>query len=363
MLGKPWTQRKLEYATLPPGSDLKQQKKSKKIHWRMRLSLLEQEKAHVDALLQPFRDSWKKKEVSLCSDGWTDRQKRPLINVMAASGYGSMFLKCFDASGNTKDAEYVASLFQEVIDKEGAHNVVQIITDNAGNFKAAGLALETKYPHLFWTPCVVHSVNLALKAICEPPVNSTQYDQCKWISSLMSDCNAIVNFVLNHGKALDIFHSYSKHMLVKVAETRFASHFIMAERLFLTKSALEKMVLNPDWKTFRKTAVEEKADHVKECVISDRWWDKVEYVLSFTNPINNMIRKGDLDAPCLHLIYDMWDCMIEQVREKVFEHEGLDAITGKSSFFDVIQGVLESRWNKSNTPLHSTSLYGSLLSP
>lgn len=43
---------------------------------------------------------------------------------MVASGGGSMFLKSFDTSANIKDADYVASLFQDVIHKEGAHNVV-----------------------------------------------------------------------------------------------------------------------------------------------------------------------------------------------------------------------------------------------
>lgn len=399
--------RKLDYVTLPPGSDLMQPKRKKgtlescfnvierdeldkecarfiyssalpfsivknpcfrefvlklanskcsgyvpPTYNRLRLTLLQQEKTHVNTLLQPFRNSWKKKGVSLCSDGWTDRQKRPLINVMAASGENSMFLKAFDTSGNLKDTDYVASLFQEIIDEEGADNIVQIITDNAGNFKAAGLSIEAKYPHIFWTPCVVHTLNLALKAICEPPINSNQYDECKWISSLMSECDAVVIFVLNHGKALTIFKNYSKLMLTKVAETRFASHVIMVERLFKVKNALEKMVLDVQWKTFRKTHLESKADTVKECVISDRWWDKIEYFLNFTTPIYNMIRKSDVDFPCLHLIYDLWDTMIEEVREKIFKHEGLDAITGDSPFFNVIQTVLEARWNKSNTPLH-----------
>ncbi|PWA83413.1 hypothetical protein CTI12_AA168440 [Artemisia annua] len=181
----------------------------------------------------------------------------------------SMFLKAFDTSGNLKDADYVASLFQEVIDEEGADNIVQIITDSSRNFKATGFCIEAKYPHIFWTPCVVHSLNLALKAICEPPINSSQYDECKWISSLMSECDAVVTFILNHGKALTIFKNYSKHMLTKVAETRFASHVIMAERLFKVKNALEKMVLDVQWKTFRKTHLESKADTVKECVISN----------------------------------------------------------------------------------------------
>ena len=41
----------------------------------------------------------------------------------------------------------------------------------------------------------------------------------------------------------------------------------MAERLFETKNALEKMVLDVEWKTFRKTQLESKADF--ECVIKE----------------------------------------------------------------------------------------------
>ena len=122
---------------------------------RMRTTLLENEKSHVNFLLQSFRDSWKKKGVSLCSDGWSDKQKRPLINVMAASRGNSMFVKSFDTSGNIKDVEYVASLVLDVIEQEGPDNVVQIITDNASNFKAEGLSIEAKYicSHLLDSVC------------------------------------------------------------------------------------------------------------------------------------------------------------------------------------------------------------------
>ena len=135
---------------------------------RLCTTLLAQEKEHINRLLQPIKDTWKKKGVSVVSDGWSDRQRRPLINVMAASSGRAMFLKAIDASGNIKDAKYVANLFIQVIKDLGEANVVQIVTDNASNYKAAGLSIEGKYPHIFWTPCVVHSLNLALKSICEP---------------------------------------------------------------------------------------------------------------------------------------------------------------------------------------------------
>ncbi|XP_052621716.1 uncharacterized protein LOC111900873 [Lactuca sativa] len=56
----------------------------------------------------------------------------------------------------------------EVINEIGHENVVQIITDNAANCKAAGEIIESQFPHIYWTPCVVHTLNLALNNICSP---------------------------------------------------------------------------------------------------------------------------------------------------------------------------------------------------
>ncbi|KAL7207516.1 hypothetical protein ACSBR1_029462 [Camellia fascicularis] len=94
-------------------------------------------------------DSWNKKGVSLLSDGWSNRQRRPLINVMASSAGGAMFVKVIDSSGIVKDGEYVASLFIKAIKEVGEANIVQIVTDNASNYKATGLSIENNYPHIF----------------------------------------------------------------------------------------------------------------------------------------------------------------------------------------------------------------------
>ncbi|KAL7189687.1 hypothetical protein ACSBR1_039348 [Camellia fascicularis] len=290
---------------------------------RLRTTLLAQEKAHVNRKLQHIKDSWQNKGVSICSDGWSDRQKRPLINIMAASVGGAMFVKAIDASGNIKDVDYVANIFLSVIEEIGKQKIVQIVTDNGSNFKAAGLTIENKYPHIFWTPCVVHSLNLALK--------------------------------MNHSLPNAIFKSYSNLELLRVAETRFASHIVMAKRLKEVKPTLEKMVMDAGWKIYkgdRKNPVDAKARELKQLIVNDVWWDDLDYLLSFTEPIVDMLRDADTDAPVLHSIYDMWDTMIENVKAIIFEHEDKDHITGQSDFFETIHEILEARWTKSNTPLH-----------
>jgi Protein of unknown function (DUF 659) len=38
---------------------------------------------HVDRLLEPLKSTWTRKGVSIIYDGWTDVQRRPLINFIA----------------------------------------------------------------------------------------------------------------------------------------------------------------------------------------------------------------------------------------------------------------------------------------
>ncbi|XP_020255694.1 uncharacterized protein LOC109832704 isoform X1 [Asparagus officinalis] len=275
---------------------------------------------------------------------------------MIASAAGPMFQKAIDATEVlSKDAEYLAGVFTEVIEDIGESKVVQVITDNASNYKAAGAIIERKFPNIFWTPCVVHCLNLVLKSICEPNERASHYIECQWISQLVHQVNEINYFILNHGLSTTIFERYADVKLLKVAETRFGSKIVMATRIQRLKDALEKTVMDPDWKKFKvngRNPIELKAREVKDLLVSDAWWDQVDYLLKFTEPMMNFLRAADMDSSVLHLVYDMWDTMIEEVKKIIFEHEGVDLVSGQSSFFDAIQHVIESRWNKSNTLLH-----------
>ncbi|XP_061352433.1 uncharacterized protein LOC133297305 [Gastrolobium bilobum] len=51
----------------------------------LRTTLLHKEKENIDKLCAPIRAGWKDKGVSIVSDGWSDSQRRPLINFMAVS--------------------------------------------------------------------------------------------------------------------------------------------------------------------------------------------------------------------------------------------------------------------------------------
>ncbi|GAV85945.1 DUF659 domain-containing protein [Cephalotus follicularis] len=132
----------------------------------LRTTLLQRERASIERLLQPIKGTWSEKGISVVCDGWSDAQRRPLINFMVASKGGAIFLKVVNTQKEYKDKFYIASLITDTIAEVGPQNVVQVITDNAPVCKSAGAIVEMRYPFIFWTPCVVHTLNLALKNIC-----------------------------------------------------------------------------------------------------------------------------------------------------------------------------------------------------
>jgi hypothetical protein len=58
------------------------------------------------------------------------------------------------------------------------------------------MIVEAKYPQIFWTPCVVISLNLVLKSIAS---------DVTWMGSLIEDARHIHNFVQNNTNAFTIY--------------------------------------------------------------------------------------------------------------------------------------------------------------
>ena len=128
----------------------------------------------------------------------------------------------------------------------------------------------------------------------------------------------------------------------------------MLKRFKLIKHALQTMVISEQWNSYSYREKEQdmqKAATVKDFILSDSWWAKIEYILAFTEPIYGMLRLCDTDRPTLHLVYDMWDIMIQKVKAAIYNHEGKQE-NDSSSFYEVVLSILNDRWSKSSTPLH-----------
>ncbi|KAL4574879.1 hypothetical protein LXL04_021719 [Taraxacum kok-saghyz] len=102
---------------------------------KLRTTLLQKEKDHVHKLLSHL--------------GLHGKIKKTFDQFHSYLMYWSFVsVNCF---GEVKDRNFIANLMKEVINEIGHQNVVQIITDNAANCKAAGEIIESQFPHIFWS--------------------------------------------------------------------------------------------------------------------------------------------------------------------------------------------------------------------
>ena len=89
-------------------------------------------------LIEDQKKEWKKYGCTILSDGWTDGRSRTIINFLVACKDDVVFWKSVDASNKVKNAATLALMLENVVMEVGIENVVQIITDNAAAYVAAG---------------------------------------------------------------------------------------------------------------------------------------------------------------------------------------------------------------------------------
>jgi len=123
-----------------------------------------------------------------------------------------------------------------------------------------------------------------------------------WITQIEDDAMFIKNFVMNHSMRLTTFSAFNPFKLLSVASTRFASSIVMLKKFKFLKNGLQQ-----EWPSYKDGENVQKAQFVKATLLNDNWWGKVDYILSFTDPIYYVLRRTDTEASCLHLLDVMVD--------------------------------------------------------
>lgn len=78
-------------------------------------------------VVQVMKDKFPSTGVTLTSDGWSDVHNHPLLNMLAVSPAGEMFLTAIDTSGEAKTGVFIAEKLCEQIEEVGPDSVVQVI--------------------------------------------------------------------------------------------------------------------------------------------------------------------------------------------------------------------------------------------
>jgi hypothetical protein len=305
----------------------------------IRNPLLDRAVNKTNELRKKHEEAWKEYGCTIMSDGWTDTSHRHLINFLANSPAGTFFLGSVDASSEIANASMLADLLEKQIEKVGKEYVVQIVTDNGSNYKAAGRILMERIPTLFWTPCAAHCLDLMMEDIGKIPE----------FSSCINSAKKVSRFIYKHGRILDLMREKIGGDLVRPAVTRFATSYLTLASMYKHKSGLRTMFVSEEWQTnnLAKSAEGKKAEST---VLSTEFWKKVEYCIKATQPLLIAMRIADGDeTPAAPEIMAAMDIAKKTIKE---------SLADKPSLRDEVLKYYNERWeNQMEQKLYGAALF------
>ena len=301
----------------------------------LRTTELNDEVQCIKSEMMGLREKWKRHGCTIVCDGWSDTRRRPIINFMACSIHGSMFLKSIDTSGETKSGDFIFRHLKEVILEVGPKNVVQVCMDNASNCILAGEMVEREWPHIFHTRCACHCLDLLFEDI----------GKIEWIAKVLDNATKIVTFVTRKSTVLAVFRELSKKDLVKPVATRFAYYFITLANLLDERcmQGVRKLMIDDKF-TRMKVSRTPKAIEVSDIVFNASFWQEAKLILKICAPILKILRLADREGATIGLMYELTDRMVEQIENM----QGIDPIKMKE-----IKDLCVDRWDMMHTPLHA----------
>jgi hypothetical protein len=168
-------------------------------------------------------------------------------------------------------------MLENVVMEVGAENVVQIITDNAAAYVAAGRILEEKHNTLFWSPCAAHVIDLLLEDI----------GKLDWVKPVVEEARKITKYIYNHPWVLRLMRDYTEDKeLVRPAVTRFATIFLTLQSVLHHMNPLRQMFVCPKW---LQSSYSKKADgqSVARIVFDIQFFDRATEIVEVTWKLQN----------------------------------------------------------------------------
>ena len=179
----------------------------------MREKLLHEEVSDTKEMLKLQENEWAKNGYSIMTDAWTNKKRRSIMNLCVNCSIGTSFLESKEASSESHTGELIFQYVNSCIEKVGAQNIVQVVTDNASNNMAAKDMLYVLKPNIFWISCATHTINLMLEGM----------GKMKKFTSIVDQAKALTIFIYAHHKTLSLMRKFTKKRdIIRPGVTRFS---------------------------------------------------------------------------------------------------------------------------------------------
>ncbi|KAL8161314.1 hypothetical protein V2J09_012803 [Rumex salicifolius] len=105
-------------------------------------------------------------------------------------------------------------------------------------FVSAGKLLQAHYPHIYWTPCVAHCLDMILEDIGKLPD----------IDRTIKKAIQLTSFIYQRSSLLNLMRKFTDQKnLLRPWKTRFATSFITLSSINEQKKNPGKMFLSQEW--------------------------------------------------------------------------------------------------------------------
>ncbi|XP_025692425.1 uncharacterized protein [Arachis hypogaea] len=186
-----------------------------------------------------------------------------------------------DTSDISKITDKVVKMLEDAEEFVDEENVVQIVTDNDVNYKAAGEKMMKTRKNLYWTPCATHCIDLILENFKK---------KLKVHETTMKKGRKIITFIYSRSMLISMLRNFTKGKdLVRPGATRFATAYLTLTCLHDNKGPLMTMFTSDDWKT-TKVASTPEGIRVQNIALDSRLWKNIVICLKTTAPLITVLR-------------------------------------------------------------------------
>ncbi|XP_068336462.1 uncharacterized protein [Pyrus communis] len=214
----------------------------------------------------------------------SDGKSRCLINSLVNSPQGTWFLKLVDASASIKNEDLLYGYLDDVIQEIGEENVVQVIFDNASNYKNVGAKLMERKEKVWWTPCAAHCIDLMLEDIFK----------MTWFDDTLKRGRCISKYLYGHQWVLALMRKYTDNSeILCPVVTRFATCFLTLQSLQKQKENLVALFASQEWSesTYAKSREAKLAKH--HVLYDHEFWGRVSFCIKGVIPLVCVLREVD----------------------------------------------------------------------
>ncbi|KAK9070497.1 hypothetical protein SSX86_010899 [Deinandra increscens subsp. villosa] len=306
----------------------------------VRVPMLKLEVEHTRKILEENEVEKATYGCSLMADGWRDRRGRALINFLVNTPRGSMFIESVDASSYSHTGDNMFKLFDQFIQKVGSESVIRIVTDSASNNVSAGKLVEAKYPHIYWTPCAAHCIDLMFEDIFK----------LSHLKIALEKAITVNTYIYNRTLLLNMMREFTGQKdMVRPAKTRFATAFITLSCFKANKKALRKMFTSSEW-TNSKFAKEVGGRQTENTILFPAFWNNVNVAVKVGGPLLGVLRLVDGERkPPMGYIYEAMDRAKEMIAA---------SFKNKEEKYKAIFDIIDKRWDcQLHRPLHAAGYY------